>query len=91
VKRQTSQGSKTTKLLARRTAKAATPARSAKAPSPIDEATLLGDLRTLVQSARQRIAAVAYSTQTMLCWRVRQRLSQEYLQGAGARMASRFS
>jgi hypothetical protein len=81
VKRQADQGRKPTKMPARRTAIAATPARSGKAPSSIDEAALLGDLRTLVQSARQRIAAVAYSTQTMLCWRVGQRLSQEHLQG----------
>lgn len=39
----------------------------AKAPVGIDEATLLRDLRTLVQSARQRIATVAYSTQALLC------------------------
>ena len=37
-------------------------------PTAIDEAALLGDLRTLVQSARQRIATAAYSTQTLLCW-----------------------
>lgn len=81
MKRQAAQGRKSTKLPARRTAKAATPPRSAKAASPIDEATLLGDLRNLVQSARQRIAAVACATQTMLCWRMGQRLSKEHLQG----------
>jgi predicted nuclease of restriction endonuclease-like (RecB) superfamily len=56
----------------------------AKAPVGIDEATLLRDLRTLVQSARQRIATVAYSTQTLLCWQLGRRLSGEHLQGGRA-------
>jgi hypothetical protein len=51
---------------------------------PVDEAALLGDLRTLVQSARQRIAAAAYATQTLLCWHVGRRLAQEHLQGGRA-------
>ena len=50
----------------------------------IDEATLLRDLRTLVQSARQRIAVAAYSTQTMLCWQLGKRLAIEHLQGRRA-------
>jgi predicted nuclease of restriction endonuclease-like (RecB) superfamily len=54
------------------------------APGPIDEAALLGDLRTLVRSARQRIASAAYSTQTLLCWHVGRRLVQEHLQGGRA-------
>ena len=53
-------------------------------PGRIDEAALLGDLRTLVQSARQRIASAAYSTQTLLCWHVGRRLVQEHLQGGRA-------
>lgn len=44
--------------------RAATPVPAAKAPALSDEVALLGDLRTLVQAARQRIATVAYSTQT---------------------------
>ena len=64
--------------------RAATPVLAAKAPAVIDEATLLGDLRTLVQAARQRIATVAYSTQTLLCWHVGRRLSNEHLQGGRA-------
>ena len=56
----------------------------AKAPMGIDENTLLRDLRTLVQSARQRIATVAYSTQTLLCWQMGRRLSHEHLQGGRA-------
>ena len=52
----------------------------AKAPALIDEATLLSDLRTLIQSARQRIATVANSTYTLLCWQVGRRLLRENLQ-----------
>ncbi|MFZ4526137.1 MAG: hypothetical protein ACOYOE_11500 [Chlorobium sp.] len=32
------------------------------------EAALLSDLRNLIQSARQRISTVLYSTQTLLSW-----------------------
>ncbi len=78
-------------LPARRAATPATPVRSAKAPGRIDEAALLGDLRTLVRSARERIAAAAYSTQTMLCWQVGRRLSKEHLQGGRAAYGKRFS
>jgi hypothetical protein len=34
--------------------RAATPGPAAKAPAVIDDATLLGDMRTLVQAARER-------------------------------------
>jgi len=44
----------------------------------------LRDLRTLVQSARQRIATAAYSTQTLLCWHMGRRLDREHLQGGRA-------
>ena len=50
----------------------------------VDEASLLSDLRSLIQSARQRIAAVAYSTQTLLCWHVGRRLLNERLHGSRA-------
>jgi len=56
----------------------------AKAPPLIDEATLLSDLRTLIQSARQRIATVAHSTQALLCWHLGRRLLNENLQGGRA-------
>ena len=46
-----------------------------------DPAALLADLRSLIQSARQRIAAVAYSTQTLLCWHLGRRLLTGNLQG----------
>ena len=51
-----------------------------KVPAAINEAALLGDLRTLVQSARQRIATAAYSAQTLLCWHMGRRLASEHLQ-----------
>jgi hypothetical protein len=51
----------------------------------VNEAALLADLRGLIQSARQRVARVANSTHTMLCWYVGQRLLKENLQdGRGA-------
>lgn len=53
-------------------------------PAIVDEARLLSHLRSLIQSARQRIAAVAYSTQTLLCWHVGRRLLNEHLQGSRA-------
>jgi predicted nuclease of restriction endonuclease-like (RecB) superfamily len=56
----------------------------AKAPGSINEAALLGDLRTLVQSARQRIATVANSTYTLLCWQVGRRLLTANLQAGRA-------
>jgi hypothetical protein len=56
----------------------------ARAPALIDEATLLSDLRALIQSARQRIATVTYSTQTLLCWHLGRRLLNENLQGGRA-------
>jgi len=55
-----------------------------KMPAVVDAAGLLSDLRSLIQSARQRIATVAYSTQTLLCWHVGRRLSNENLQGGRA-------
>ncbi len=69
---------------ARRAAEPTTPARSAKASVRIDEAALLGDLRSLVQAARQRIATVANSTYTQLCWQVGRRLLSENLQAGRA-------
>ena len=55
-----------------------------KAPSAIDQATLLDDLRTLVHSTRQRIATTAHFTQTLLCWNMGRRLASERLQGGRA-------
>ncbi len=70
--------------LAKSKAAAVVPRSAAKVPAAIDEAALLGDLRTLVQSARQRIATAAYSTQTLLCWHMGRRLDREHLQGGRA-------
>ena len=53
-------------------------------PAVVDTAGLLSDLRSLIQSARQRIATAAYSTQTLLCWHVGRRLLNENLQGGRA-------
>lgn len=70
--------------LAKSNARAVVPGSAAKVPAAIDEAALLGDLHTLVQSARQRIATAAYSTQTLLCWHIGRRLDREHLQGGRA-------
>ncbi len=75
---------KTNKRLGRSSAKSTKRVSVAKAPALIDETTLLSDLRTLIQSVRQRIATVANSTQTLLCWHVGRRLLHENLQGARA-------
>ena len=70
--------------LAKSKAQAVVPGSAVKVPAAINEAALLGDLRTLVQSARQRIATAAYSTQTLLCWHMGRRLDSEHLQGGRA-------
>jgi predicted nuclease of restriction endonuclease-like (RecB) superfamily len=49
-----------------------------------DEAILLRDLRTLVRSARQRLATFANATYTQLCWQVGRRLLRENLQAGRA-------
>ena len=71
-------------VLTKSKARAVVPGFAVKVPAAIDEAALLGDLRTLVQSARQRIATAAYSTQTLLCWHMGRRLDREHLQGGRA-------
>jgi predicted nuclease of restriction endonuclease-like (RecB) superfamily len=55
-----------------------------KTPAVVDAVGLLSDLRRLIESARQRIATVAYSTQTLLCWHLGRRLVHENLQGGRA-------
>jgi hypothetical protein len=49
--------------------------------STVNAETLLADLRSLIRSARQRVATVANSAQTMLYWHVGRRLLKENLQG----------
>jgi len=53
-------------------------------PAIVDEERLLADLRSLIHSARRRIASVAFSTQTLLCWHLGHRLLNENLQGSRA-------
>ncbi len=61
-----------------------TPGRSKPGPV-IDKASLLEDLRSLVNSGRRRVAVLASSTQLLLYWRVGQRLLKEDLHaGRGA-------
>ena len=50
------------------------------APPPVDQVALIADLRSLIQSARQRIATVANSATTILFWSVGQRLLRDNLQ-----------
>lgn len=45
----------------------------------VDEAKLLDDVRELIRSARQRVATVANSTQTMLYWHLGKRIVDEKL------------
>ena len=53
-------------------------------PAVANATSLLSDLRNFIRSARRRIATVAYSTQTLLCWRLGRRLLTENLQGGRA-------
>ena len=46
----------------------------------VDGEALLSDLRSLIQTARQRLATAANSTHTLLCWQVGRRLLRENLQ-----------
>jgi hypothetical protein len=59
-------------------------------PAQVDEATLLADLRGLIQSARQRVATVANATTTMLCWHVGHRLLKDNLQDGRAAYGKRI-
>ena len=45
---------------------------------------LLSDLRTLIRSARQRLATTVNATYTLLCWQVGRRLLRENLQAGRA-------
>lgn len=53
-------------------------------PDIVDEANLLSDLRSLIRSARQRIATVANSTAILLFSNVGRRLLRENLQAGRA-------
>lgn len=56
----------------------------ADTPATADESELLWDLRSLIVSARQRIASAANATTTLLFWSIGQRLLRENLQGGRA-------
>ena len=78
--------SKSTGIILRKRAGQGIVARAAVSagPAAVDEASLLTDLRSLIQAARQRVATVANATQTMLYWHVGRRLLKENLQDARA-------
>jgi len=56
----------------------------ADVPAVVDESDLLADLRSLIESARRRVATVANATAVLLCWNVGRRLLRENLQGGRA-------
>ncbi len=56
----------------------------ADVPAVVDESELLADLRSLIESARRRVASVANATTVLLCWNVGRRLLRENLQGGRA-------
>ena len=83
------------KKAAHKAAKALTPAPTAvrkrvglssrkDASAVVADSQLLSDLHILIQSARQRIASTAYSTQTQLCWHLGRRLLTATLRGTRA-------
>jgi predicted nuclease of restriction endonuclease-like (RecB) superfamily len=79
------QASKTARAVAPKPRQLAAPAHASPVGlAAVDESALLADLRTLIGSARQHIAAAAYATQTMLCWHLGRRLLSENLQGTRA-------
>ena len=55
-----------------------------KVTGVVNEAGLLADLRTLISSARQRVAVAVNSTQALLYWHIGQRLLKENLQDGRA-------
>jgi len=48
------------------------------------DAVLLGELRELIEHARQQVAQAANSTLTMLYWKVGERIGREILRGQRA-------
>lgn len=52
--------------------------------TPLPPDALLADLRTLIDTARQRVAGAANAALTLLYWRVGQRISTEVLRGKRA-------
>ena len=60
------------------------PATQVAAPTPPDDMALLSDLRSLIHSARLRLATAVNATYTVLCWQVGRRLLRENLQAGRA-------
>lgn len=58
--------------------------RKVSAPSPAAPVELLGDIRVLIEAARQRAAAAVNSELTMLYWRIGQRIHTRVLEGRRA-------
>lgn len=54
------------------------------APSSAAPAALLGDIRVLIEAARQRAASTVNSELTMLYWRIGQRIHTQVLEGRRA-------
>ena len=63
---------------------------AAKSAALVNEPALLADLRSLIKSARQRVAVVANSTTTLLCWHLGRRLLKENLQDGRAEYGKRI-
>jgi hypothetical protein len=84
--------SKDSTIPLRKPAKQGTPARVAASEvvAKVDEASLLADLRDLINAARQRVATVANATHTLLCWHVRRRLLRENLHDGRAAYRKRI-
>ncbi|MBM1183057.1 PDDEXK nuclease domain-containing protein [Pseudomonas lundensis] len=58
--------------------------RRVSAPSPAAPAVLLGEIRVLIEVARQRAASAVNSELTMLYWRIGQRIHTQVLEGRRA-------
>ncbi|WP_186130415.1 PDDEXK nuclease domain-containing protein [Burkholderia gladioli] len=58
--------------------------RKVSAPSPAAPSALLGDIRMLIETARQRAVSAVNSELTMLYWRIGQRIHTQVLEGRRA-------
>ena len=58
--------------------------RKASIVSPAAPSALLGDIRALIEAARQRAASAVNSELTMLYWRIGQRIHTQVLEGRRA-------
>ncbi|EOX9049988.1 TPA: PDDEXK nuclease domain-containing protein [Pseudomonas aeruginosa] len=58
--------------------------RKTSVPSPAAPAALLGDIRALIEAARQRAVSAVNSELTMLYWRIGQRIHTQVLEGRRA-------